>query len=66
MAKAVGEVRKLNGLLSYYRRYISDFAKIAKPLIDPIKDTEKGDSRHGSVMSESCNNNVIMLIYKTG
>jgi len=38
MPKAVGEVRKLTGLLSYYRRYIRDFAKIAKPLIDPIKE----------------------------
>lgn len=26
--KTVGEVRRLAGLLSYYRRYIKDFAKL--------------------------------------
>ena len=40
MPKTVGEVRKLTGLLSYYRRYISDFAKIAKPLYDLLKEPE--------------------------
>ena len=32
--RTVGEVRKLVGLLSYYRRYIKDFSRIAKPLYD--------------------------------
>ena len=41
MPETVGEVRKLTGLLSYYRRYISDFAKIAKPLYDLLKEPEK-------------------------
>ena len=39
--KTVGEVRKLTGLLSYYRRYIQGFAKIAKPLYDLLKEPEK-------------------------
>ena len=37
----VGEVRQITGLLSYYRRYIKDFARLAKPLYDLIAvDTE--------------------------
>ena len=39
--KSVGDVRKLLGLLGYYRRYVPDFAKLAKPLFDLLKDTEK-------------------------
>ena len=34
--ETVGEVRQLAGLLSYYRRYIPNFAKIAKPIYDLI------------------------------
>ena len=34
MPKTVGEVRQLAGILSYYRRYIRYFAKIAKPIYD--------------------------------
>ncbi len=30
----VGEVRKLFGFLGYYRRYIQDFSRVAKPLYD--------------------------------
>lgn len=37
----VGEVRKLTGVLSYYRKYIWNFAKIAKPLYDLLKEPEK-------------------------
>ena len=36
--KTVGEVRQLFGLLSYHRRYIHDFASIAKPLTDILID----------------------------
>ena len=39
--KNVGEVRKLTGLLSYYRRYIQHFSRIAKPLYDLLKETER-------------------------
>ena len=46
--KNVGEVRKLLGFLGYYRRYIKDFARIAKPISDflsnpaqPSKQTSK-------------------------
>ena len=41
--KTLGEVRKLTGLLSYYRRYIKHFSRIAKPLYDLLKGPdEKG------------------------
>ena len=42
--KSVGEVRKLLGLLGYYRRYLPDFARIAKPLFDLLKDTAPKDT----------------------
>ncbi|KAJ8009423.1 hypothetical protein DPEC_G00088720 [Dallia pectoralis] len=32
--KSVGDVRKLLGFLSYYRSYIQDFSRIAKPIYD--------------------------------
>ena len=32
----IGEVRQVAGLLSYYRRYIKNFAQIAKPIYDLI------------------------------
>ena len=37
----VGEVRKLSGLLRYYRRYIQHFSRIAKPLYDLLKEPER-------------------------
>ena len=33
----VGEVRKLLGLVGYYRRYIPDFARTARPLFDLLQ-----------------------------
>ena len=39
--RTVGDVRKLTGLLSYYRRYIKNFAKVAKPLYDLLKEPVK-------------------------
>ena len=35
--KTVGDVRKIVGLLGYYRRYIKDFAKVAKPLYELLQ-----------------------------
>ena len=39
LPKTVGEVRQLAGILSYYRRYIRNFAKIAKPIYDLLTTT---------------------------
>ena len=38
--KTVGEIRKVVGLLGYYRRYIRNFAKRAKPLYDLLQCPE--------------------------
>jgi hypothetical protein len=35
--KTVGEVRHLLALLGYYRRYIQDFSRVAKPLFDLLQ-----------------------------
>lgn len=35
--KTFGDVRKLLGLLGYYRKYIKDFSKIAHPLFELLK-----------------------------
>ena len=42
--KNVIEVRKLMGFLNYYRRYIENFSRIAKPIYDLVKtqETDKG------------------------
>lgn len=45
--ETVGDVRKLLGLVGYYRRYIPDFARTAKPLFDLLKGT-KGTVTKGS------------------
>jgi len=41
----VGEVRQMAGLLSYYRRYIKDFARLAKPLYDLIADNTESENK---------------------
>ena len=35
--KTVSEVRKLMGFLDYYRRYIRNFSRIAKPIFNLVK-----------------------------
>ena len=39
--KTVGEVRQLMGLLGYYRRYIENFSRVAKPIYDLLKYDSK-------------------------
>lgn len=41
LPKTVGKVRQLAGILSYYRRYIRNFGKVAKPIYDLL--TTKGN-----------------------
>jgi transposase InsO family protein len=41
----IGELRKLMGFLGYYRKYVQDFSRIAKPLYDLLKS---GDISTGS------------------
>ena len=54
--KSVGEVRKLLGLLGYYRRYVPDFARIAKPLFDLLKDdtSKKKNSERFRTRKSNC------------
>ena len=37
MPKTVGDLRHILGLLGYYRRYIKDFEKLARPLFDMLE-----------------------------
>lgn len=51
----VGELRKILGLLSYYRPYIKDFSKIACPLYDLLKNDKnkvhtKGNGKRGTYL----------------
>ena len=43
--RTIGDVRKLLGLLGYYRRYIKNFAQIARPLFDLLKSPVNVDSK---------------------
>ena len=48
--ETVGDLRKLLGLLGYYRSYIQDFSRIAKPLyellkVDPVPELHKPKTR---------------------
>ena len=47
ISKTVGEVRQLAGIISYYRRYIKIFAKIARPVKvkNPIPPTRRPTRR---------------------
>ena len=47
--KTIGELRKLLGLLGYYRKYIPGFAKTAKPLTDLLRAdmAKKSDCNQG-------------------
>ena len=52
--KTVGEVRQITGILSYYRRYIPNFARIAKPMYDLITTTEtKNPKKNGQIPSKT-------------
>ncbi|KAI5109307.1 hypothetical protein C0J45_0704, partial [Silurus meridionalis] len=42
--QTVGEVRKLTGFLGYYRSYIQDFSRIAKPIYELLQ-TKSGKTR---------------------
>ena len=58
--ESLGEVRQLLGLLGYYRSYIQDFSRIAKPIYDLTKvdkvqseettQAQKRDRKHGQAL----------------
>ena len=47
--KTIGELRKLLGLLGYYRRYIKDLARIAGPLFDLLQAPPDVNSNSSNV-----------------
>ena len=51
----VGGVRKLLGLLGYYRRYIQNFARIAHPLFQLLQGAS-GDVTKSAHKSKQCSN----------
>ncbi|KAL0151336.1 hypothetical protein M9458_053330 [Cirrhinus mrigala] len=52
----VGELRRILGLLSYYRQYIKDFSRIASPLYDLLKGNTDGDEPQGKGKHKVRNN----------
>ena len=42
--ETVGDVRRLIGLLSFHRRHVQDFAKLARPLTDALQGDGEGPS----------------------
>ena len=52
--KTVGQVRQVLGLLGYYRRFIRDFSRIAKPIYDLLasKNTSRGSPSKETVENQ--------------
>ena len=52
--QTIGDVRKLLGLLNYYRRYIKDFASTAHPLFKLLKENDASlKNKKGVIRSSS-------------
>ena len=52
----VGDVWKLPGLFGYYRRYVENFSRIAKPIFDLLQISAintKSDMSHSSQQNEN-------------
>ena len=62
--ETVGDVRKLLGFLSYYRHYIQDFSRIAKPLYDLMAGPDPLASNHRVTWTEEHQNRLEMLIHR--
>ena len=60
--ETVGDVRKLLGFLSYYRQYIQDFSRIAKPLYDLMAGPDPLASSHRVTWTEEHQKRLDMLI----
>ena len=60
----VGDVRKLLGFLSYYRQYIQDFSRIAKPLYDLIAGPDPFASSYRITWTEEHQKRFDMLIHR--
>ena len=60
----VGDVRKLLGFLSYYRQYVQDFSRIAKPLYDLMAGPDPLASNHRVTWTEEHQKRLDMLIHR--
>ena len=64
--KQVGDIRKLLGLLGYYRRYIPDFARGSKPLFELLRchdkdlNEHKGKEQKGKSQSQVSSRKIIL------
>ena len=58
--KNIGDIRQLLDLVSYHRRHIQDFSRIAKPISDLLlvkgKTKGKGETKGKGVSSKTENN----------
>ena len=54
--KTVGDLRKLLGFLGYFRRYIKDFARLARPLFQLLQKNGKqmSSQTNGQLSSWTC------------
>ena len=43
--KTVADVRRIVGLLNYYRKYIENFSQIAQPIFELLQTSDKSDNR---------------------
>ena len=60
----VGDVPKLPGFLSYYRQYIQDFSRIAKPLNDLMSDAKPLPSDHRITWTKEHQQRIDILLYR--
>ena len=59
----VGDVRKSLGFLSYYRQYIQDFSRVAKPLYDLMAGPDPLANNHRVTWTEEHQKRLDMLIH---
>lgn len=52
--QTVGEVRKLTGFLGYYRSYIQDFSRIAKPIYELLQTKPRKIQNHAHAKNGRC------------
>ena len=62
----VGDIRKLLGFLGYYRRYIPDFSRIAKPLYDLMAVSQSANQGGTSNATVGGNNSYQIATGSTG
>ena len=65
--KTVGEVRQLMGLLNFHRRFVQDFAKIAKPITDLLADdSTKSDEKPKTSSKDRQQSDTVKKVRKGG